>query len=346
MYNGWNFYDILNIYLYKNKKEDDFYLGKIAGANNKKENERIKKKLALVSYEVITLENKNFHCNFLKGPKHYYNGNLASVINCLITKNTTQFQVQIDIDNWFSVINQSKIVNGSVEENLYLVKKEGKVYLIHENMNEYTEIIADKELKEAVKHKTIKHKIGHNYYNLYENQIYIGDIYLWYTKNIDITTGHSFPTTFYIDPMENPNKIKVYIKTEAALKLLNGSNKLSDLVYNTIDFFMEDKTEERNESLKESGINKQYLLNIEEKEKATPLTEGNIVLENDICQKDLQLLLNARKEFFKYKHENNGWGLPIDIYIYSAFNDKMPIGVTKEEKKSLNNNDYYKYVFC
>lgn len=339
MYKGWNLFKDINIYLYHNNSKESFYKGKVVDKYNKKNNETIKNILKDKSYEIISMKNEGFHCSIL--PDTTYK-NKRTTIPCLITKDTLQFEIDIDINNFFSLLNQSNLNKGIIKESVIFAKKGSNLCLLQENMEEYEEAIEDYQLRESLKKKTIKQEIGCNYYSLYDNYVYIGDIYLWY-QIIPISTTHSFPHKYEVKILEEPKKVHILAPTKYVLSLLNGSKDLSSFIYNAIDYFNEEKLDTKSDINFETNIPKQSIFQIVDT--LLPKTKGNIKLKNDICAKDLQLLLNASRDFYKYKFENNGWGLHINEYLYSAFNDKYPLSISNEEKKQFRESEYHQYVF-
>lgn len=329
MYQGWTLLENINIYLYK--KKEPFLNAKIADSSNKKNNEKMEEILEGYPYEIETIENSGFECSISDSITKNYSGSVKNKAKCLITKETLQFQVEITLENLFQLLHSSHIDKGILKEKVFFAKYKGKIYIIHENSPEYRIAKKDTELRQKTKKKTKKREIGQNYLSLYSDVIYLGDIYLWYEKIPDAISSKKF----ILQPLENPKKVKLVANTKDVLYLLNGSNKLSDFIYNAIEVYKDVDNE------LETSIQKRYFIEIQENTR--PQTKGDIKLINDIDEKDLQLLLNARHDFYFHKFSTANWGIPIDNYLHSAFSNKIP-SISKEEKKALKEG-FYQYEF-
>lgn len=327
MYHGWKLMNQIYLYLHS-RQSNGFLLGEIVDANAPKEIERMEGKyLEGVHFETALCENEGFICSILSS--------CMDKITCLFTKDTLQFQISFSLSNLFPLIESSVMDHGEIKEPVFFAKKEGRLFVMTKTMKEYEEAKQDMELKEKAKNRTVRFETGRNYFCLYEDMIYVGNLYLWYEQT-DLNPFSGFPKDYEMRLLDEPMSHHFWIHTDTAMKLLDGENKLSVLVERMIGMY--DGTIEVPEK-----TYPRFSMSIEKKKR--PRAKGTIQLENDIDAKDLQRLWNAQLNYYRKKKETSGWNVPIEMFLYSAFSDIAPKTLTKEDKECFANANYQRYHF-
>lgn len=195
-YRGWNKDDHVVIV---EKLEKNLYANKgyVVNIGNKKQLESARNwgmtydyKENLVtggkqSVEVKPLEhvypNKDFKMKIQQAPTHSSRGGKLSFCTYLIeAADGKKFQIGIDTDILFRILQQSTVINGEVQEKMSFVRQGTSLGMAHEGMVEYKYAEEDKQLKKKLNvKKTKKYIPGHKYVTLTLQSIYFGHVYKW-----------------------------------------------------------------------------------------------------------------------------------------------------------------------
>ena len=125
--------------------------------------------------------NENFKITVAEAAEYSSQGGKLSFWNCIVEKDGHKFMIGINQDILLSLIQQSTIKNGVIQEPCRLVKMMGTAGAIQDGMEEvkYTNI------KDASNHvsKTKVWKVGQSYKTKTKHDIYIGKFYDWFDVN-------------------------------------------------------------------------------------------------------------------------------------------------------------------
>ena len=127
-------------------------------------------------------DNDGFKITIAESADASSQGGKLSFWNCIVEKDGHKFMIGINQDILLSLIQQSTIVNGVVQEPCKLVKMSGTAGAIHYGMAEMKHINQAKS--GSMPSKTTIWKVGQSYKTKTKNEIYIGKIYSWF----DVTT--------------------------------------------------------------------------------------------------------------------------------------------------------------
>ena len=179
-YRGWNMEEHIVIV---ERLENNGYVneGCIVNVGNKKQLERARNwgltydyKENLVtggkqSVEVVPLEhlysNKGFKLTIQQAPTHSSQGGKLSFCMCLIeAPDGKKFNIGIDTEILFRILQQSTVVNGVVQEEMSFIRNGKALGMVHKDMIEYKYAEEDKQIKKKMNTKKTKKYIpGHKY---------------------------------------------------------------------------------------------------------------------------------------------------------------------------------------
>lgn len=133
--------------------------------------------------EILT-DNKDFILEFDESANTSYQGGKLSFWNCIIRKDPDiNCLVGIDQDSLLSLIKQSTIKNGIVQEGVSLIKT-STAGAIHPGMKEWQELTLVDNSKRAP--KTTKWKLGQSYKTINNDDMYVCDLYKTYETRDEI----------------------------------------------------------------------------------------------------------------------------------------------------------------
>lgn len=194
-------------------------------------------------------------------------------------------------------------------------------------MPQYKDALKDMQKKAEIKSKTSKHIVGHNYYTLTENHIYIGDLYDWFEPVMGIVR-HSY----YFDNREEivgyriankPKKVKLFHRV--------SDNEMFKSIKEFCDYHV------KNQTSWGYGLDEGH-------DKLPSRTEGNIVWENNMTTDDWnKFIIDMRKiEIDQATHQtdygtDNIKDIPISLWCVkklglSPYADKPPVFSDEEIK--------------
>lgn len=126
-------------------------------------------------------KNEGFKLKFFECANASCQGGKLSFWNCLIEKQDMKAVVGIDQSGILSLLKQSTIVNGEVQESLSLSTSTSTATAIHPNMVEWAKTkqsIANEYASKGLK-KTSKWEVGKTYTTTHAKDLYLGKLYSW-----------------------------------------------------------------------------------------------------------------------------------------------------------------------
>jgi hypothetical protein len=138
---------------------------------------------------VYTFDNEGFTAKILNSAGGSSQGGRLSFWMCEVEKDGAKFTIGVNDAILADLIKNSVIRNGLITEKVMFARKGGQPGLIHENMDAYTEAVADMKQKADLKSakKTSKWVIGGVYSTLTQTDVCLGEVYDTieeYTDNI------------------------------------------------------------------------------------------------------------------------------------------------------------------
>lgn len=128
--------------------------------------------------DVIETDNKDFTLQLLDSSGYSSQGGRLSFWNCLITKGNIKCVVGINSELLLELMMQSTFTNGLCNKKVCFARKWGSVGVLHTEMTQYSDALADEKLKKNMKKgKTSKWKVGHTYDTVTKSDVYLGQIY-------------------------------------------------------------------------------------------------------------------------------------------------------------------------
>lgn len=124
-------------------------------------------------------DNNGFQLTILESAGSSSQGGKLSFWNCLIEKGDIKAIVGIDQNSLLSLIKQSTIINGKVQESLSLSKLPNTAGAVHSGMAEWKNSKQNKQNTMGNVKKTTKWELGRSYVSLTKEDMYIGNIYNW-----------------------------------------------------------------------------------------------------------------------------------------------------------------------
>ena len=222
-YTGWKLFDKITIVARARTywdseaycwKESDESQGYIVDPANKKQLESARrwgtvtrynyeevdgKRQCTGSYDIppeeYTYENKDFILELCDAADNSCEGGKLSFWNCWITAaDGKRFLVGIAANLLLDVLKSTTVINGVVQEKLMFARCKGGVGMLSQNMNSYKDAVRDETArKNSSKGKTSKHRIGHVYSTLTQNNVYLGNFYRWYEEIWEVRPDKCFP---------------------------------------------------------------------------------------------------------------------------------------------------------
>jgi hypothetical protein len=125
-------------------------------------------------------------------------GGKLSFWNCWVTApDGKRFMVGIGADLLLELLTQTTFVDGQCQVPLCFARRTDGVGMLHKQMTNYQQALADMQKKADVKSKkTSKHIFGHAYTALQSANAYAGDIWVWYEPIMETYTsgwhGHTY----------------------------------------------------------------------------------------------------------------------------------------------------------
>lgn len=211
-YNGWTLYDKVTLVLNSRETHNNKYRkayvansadkgqlataikwGRSRAAVKDKDGNYIVDKDGHTVYEtlepeIIETDNKDFKVTLLNSAGRSTQGGKLSFWNCLVEKGKDiKCVIGINSELLLTLMLNSTMTNGKCDKKLMFARQAGATGLLHEEMKEYKEALADMQKKADMnKGKTSKWQLGHSYKTLTSEDVYIGDIY----KPIDIKANY------------------------------------------------------------------------------------------------------------------------------------------------------------
>ena len=133
----------------------------------------------------LYLDNKDFEIELLDYAEDSCNGGKLSFWNCIVRNKDVEVIIGIEQRSILSLVQQSTVIKGIVQEKCSLAKQ-NTAWAVHEGMKEWNLSQQKKFNALEVKKKTTKWELGKSYTTLKKEDLYLGDIYSWFTEEEDI----------------------------------------------------------------------------------------------------------------------------------------------------------------
>lgn len=223
-------------------------------------------------------------------------GGKLSFWNCKFEKDNKEFIIGINADMLIDVLMHCTFIKGVCQEKVLFARKNGNVGVLTKSMSQYQEALADMEKKaNSKKGLTSKHQLGHNYTTLTCNDVYLYDVYQWY-EMID-KEGH----VTAIRRLDKPIHKYIFMPYE------KDKNNISDYI-NPNKYF--------------------YVYN---GNKLPKRQEGNIVINYDMTDEEVNKLINDKFNTIVYKQTYYYPGR-----LYSCYNPDFGLSTNKEIAPELS----------
>lgn len=272
--------------------------------------------------EVLT-DNKGFKLTFIESANQSSQGGKLSFWNCLIEKEPdVKAIIGIDQESILSLIKQSTVINGTIQEGLSLYKK-GTCSAVHPGMHEWNELMN----KTSAEHgpKTSKWEVGKNYKSKTLNELVLCKMYKRFkieekVEGVNFNRHYSYYVTFNTKPEQVTVTSSVSSARELHNKIKDGSIKSISEVMRYICHNIESQDKswgilDASEFLAYYGgiIGNRY-----------PSREvGDIALINDDYTEELDNMLNKlREQIMKVSKERMGVKDFMSCFGYTATKDK------------------------
>jgi hypothetical protein len=202
---------------------------------------------------VHRLKNQGFRIALDTSPSSSSQGGKLAFCMCTITQGDLTFSLGINTALLIEAMKQSTIINGQFQEEFVVARAFGNVGILHSGMKEYQQAMQDIETKKAISKKISKHVVGKSYKTIQEENLYLGDAYLWlagsgkYTGYSRSRANGSLYDEDGITLLKTPKTVKFFpnIRTSDDKTYIGGcydGGILADDVKNTKDIW--DKFEE------------------------------------------------------------------------------------------------------
>lgn len=221
-------------------------------------------------------DNNGFKCELYNAAANSSQGGKLSFWMCKVSKDGKSWLVGITSEYLLSLLKQSTCTNGLITRDLMFARNSGKTGLLHSDMIEYKEAIADAEQKS--RKKTTKCVIGRNYVSPSGsvNDLYLCDIYVYETRD-----GRLFPDS-------KMKKCHVLIDLNYYRDEIVGCKTISEFILRIRDKLLSANSTSMLYNMKHLFDNVV--------DKIPARVEGNIALENDLDPEMIQGLLNQCRE--------------------------------------------------
>ena len=305
-------------------------------------------------YEVIQPEevytsNDGFSLTFLDAAGTSSQGGKLSFWNCLIEKGDMKAVIGIQQDNILSLIKQSNILKGTIN-NLSLAKKGSTACVCHPEMAEWKISKTDKNAPKAK--KTSKWQVGKSYRTLTKHELYMGNIYKWFNESTTYEEQRN-PSNMFVKTqithhhyklMNHPSELKIVMDlssnyAEAPNKVIteNGATSLNEVFKSLIN-----RVNEVRASNGAWAINRaSHIFGYGTLMSSTPSREiGEVSLDTENYQEGLAELLKVCRSKYVEALTNDKY-LRSDIFenafSYTASPDIKPVFSEEDVEFILNN---------
>ena len=158
---------------------------------------RVYKDKEIIEPEEFTYDNKDFTLELAEAAEHSSQGGKLSFWNCWVTASDgKRFLIGIAANLLLDVLKSTTVINGVVQDKLMFARCKGGVGMLSQNMSSYNYALDDEATrKKSSKGKTSKHKVGHVYSTLTQNNVYLGTFYKWYEPIYETVREYYYTTT-------------------------------------------------------------------------------------------------------------------------------------------------------
>lgn len=208
--------------------------------------------------EEVYIDNKDFKLTLLECASTSSQGGKLSFWNCLIEKDNIKAIIGIEQNNLLSMLKQSHLVNGTVQESLSLVKTAGTGGVVHQGMSEWQNSKQVLSKSKGPIKKTTKWELGKSYATLTLENLYMCDLYCWFevteravkernTNSGYLSRGEVNVKHYNIKMLDKPIKTHLLANADesSSISKLIGENNITTLskLFNTLTLKINDPTE-------------------------------------------------------------------------------------------------------
>lgn len=197
LYTGWYLYDRVLIIEEAECKavKKDGYIPKayVADASDKKQISTGRNWARGYRYDPLTntksevdgneyeYENTGFTLCLSDAPSNSWQRGKLSFCMCIIRKDDKAWQVGIASDLLINLLKQSDCLRGEVQGEIKFARNQGKLGMVRVGSESYNDAVKDKNIRKTLS-KTKKAKLGYEHKALTENNVWVGDVYKWFTE--------------------------------------------------------------------------------------------------------------------------------------------------------------------